>query len=197
VAPGTPLVTLQSLDPIDVDFTLPEQYAGQIEAGFRVSVRVESQSARSFEGEVLAVEPRIDAATRNFGVRARLPNADGSLRAGQFGRVVLQLPGERELLVIPRTAIEYSSYGTSVFVIRDRKPAEGAAASPDQPKLEVVQRFVRIGDSRGDYVAVIDGLEAGARIATSGLMKLRNQQPVIINNELAPNVQLEPNTPQT
>jgi membrane fusion protein, multidrug efflux system len=197
VSPGTALVSLQSLDPIDVDFTLPEQYTGRIEPGFKVGVRVESQPERSFDGEVLAVEPRIDAATRNFGVRARLPNPDGLLRAGQFGRVVLLLPGEREVLAIPRTAVEYSSYGTSVFVVRERKAADGQAPQQDQPTLEVVQRFVRLGDSRGDYVAVVDGLEVGAQIATSGLMKLRNQQPVIINNELAPNVQLEPNTPQT
>jgi membrane fusion protein, multidrug efflux system len=197
VSPGTALVTLQSLDPIDVDFTLPEKYTGRIEPGFKVSVRVESQPERSFAGEVLAVEPRIDAATRNFGVRARLPNPDGLLRAGQFGRVVLLLPGEREVLAIPRTAVEYSSYGTSVFVVRERKAADGQASQQGQPALEVVQRFVRLGDSRGDYVAVIDGLEAGAQIATSGLMKLRNEQPVIINNELAPDVRLEPNTPQT
>jgi membrane fusion protein, multidrug efflux system len=197
VSPGTALVSLQSLDPIDVDFTLPEQYTGRIEPGFKVGVRVESQPERSFDGEVLAVEPRIDAATRNFGVRARLPNPDGLLRAGQFGRVVLLLPGEREVLAIPRTAVEYSSYGTSVFVVRERKAADGQAPQQDQPALEVVQRFVRLGDSRGDYVAVVDGLELGAQIATSGLMKLRNQQPVIINNELAPNVQLEPKTPQT
>ncbi len=198
VSPGTPIVTLQSLDPIDVDFSLPEQYTGTVQAGFKVSVRVDAYPQQRFTGEVLAVEPRVDPATRNFGLRARLPNPDGLLRAGQFGRVVLSLPGEREVLAIPRTAVEYSSYGTSVFVLQPRKPPEGSEGGEQQgPKDEVVQRFVRIGDSRGDFVAVIEGLQPGDRVATSGLMKLRNQTPVHIDNGLAPDAKLDPQPPQT
>lgn len=203
VSPGTALVTLQSLDPIDVDFTLPEQYTGRIEPGFKVRVRVDSQPQRSFEGVVLAVEPRVDAATRNFGVRARLPNPQGLLRAGQFGRVVLLLPGEREVLAVPRTAISYSSYGTSVFVVQPRKSSEGEAASGDGAGVQdgeglmVVQRFVRIGDARGDFVDVVEGLKAGERVASAGLLKLRNQQPVILTDETAPAAKLAPDTPQT
>lgn len=206
--PGSKVVTLQSLDPIDIDFSLPEQYSAVLQPGLKVKVRLDAYPDRGFEGDVLAVEPRVDASTRNFGLRARLSNPDGLLRAGQFGRVSLQLPGERTVLAIPRTAVEYSSYGTSVFVVQPRKPAEGAApATPpaaDQPAadqnaatLEVVQRFVRIGEGRGDFVAVLDGLKAGEQIATSGLVKLRNQQPVHINNELAPKVSLDPKPPQT
>ncbi len=203
VSPGAAIVTLQSLDPIDVDFSLPEQHISRIEPGFSVNVTVESVPDLPFKGEVLAIEPRIDTATRNFGIRARLANPDGHLRAGQFARIVLTLPGEREVLAIPRTAVEYSSFGTSVYVVQAREAADADAnagaeeAADDQPTLEVVQRFVRIGDARGDYVVVLEGLETGDRVATSGLMKLRNQQPVIINNDLAPNVQLEPKTPQT
>ncbi|HEY1078108.1 MAG TPA: efflux RND transporter periplasmic adaptor subunit [Fontimonas sp.] len=197
VSPGTPMVSLQSLDPVDVDFSLPEQYTGAVKAGYKVSVRVDAYADRSFEGEVLAVEPRVTESTRNFGVRARLKNPEGLLRAGQFGRVVLELPGEREMLVVPRTAINYASYGSSVFIVRDRKPAEGQTLGENDPKLEVVQKFVKIGEGRGDFVAVIDGLAAGDRVATSGLVKLQNNQPIIINNDLAPNTQLEPKTPQT
>ncbi len=205
VSAGTPIVTLQSLDPIDVDFNLPEQYTGSVDAGFRVRVGIDAHPDRVFEGEVLAVEPRVNASTRNFGVRARLPNPDGALRAGQFGRVTLNLPGERELIVVPRTAISYASYGNSVFVVQKQKPKEGAEAEKAPPgaeqgpttDLEVVQRFVQIGDSRGDFVAIVSGLKVGEQVATSGLLKLRNQQPVIINNENAPDAQLNPTPPQT
>lgn len=202
VSPGTAIVTLQSLDPIDVDFSLPEQYTGVVHAGFKVGVRVDAYPEQTFTGEVLAVEPRVDPATRNFGLRARLPNPDGRLRAGQFGRVVLSLPGEREVLAIPRTAVEYSSYGTSVFVLQPRKAPEGEQASEQPaeqqgPKDEVIQRFVRIGDSRGDFVAVLEGLKPGDRVATSGLMKLRNQTPVIVDNALEPDARLDPQPPQT
>lgn len=197
VSAGTPLVSLQSLNPIDLDFSLPEQYTGAVQAGYKVSVRVDAHADRAFEGEVLAVEPRVTEATRNFGVRARLPNPDGLLRAGQFGRVVLVLPGEREMIVVPRTSINYASYGSSVFIVRDRKPAEGKTLAEGEPKLEVVSKFVKIGEGRGDFVSVLEGLSVGDRVATSGLVKLQNNQPIIINNDLAPNTQLEPKTPQT
>lgn len=200
VSPGTPIVTLQSLDPIDVDFTMPEQYTGVIQPGFEVKVSVAAEPDRKFDGKVIAIEPRVDVATRNFGVRARLPNPDGALRAGQFARIALQLPGAREVQVIPRTAINYSSYGTSVFVVQPRKKAEGeqpAKEGEGQPELEAVQRFVRIGEARGDFVIVVDGLKPDEQVATSGLMKLNNHQPVIINNDIQPNVQLDPKPPQT
>ncbi|MFA5941200.1 MAG: efflux RND transporter periplasmic adaptor subunit [Sinimarinibacterium sp.] len=202
VAAGTPIVSLQSLNPIDIDFSLPEQYTGAVDSGYGVTVRVDAYPDREFKGEVLAVEPRVDVATRNFGLRARLPNADLNLLPGQFARVVLSLPGDREVAAVPRTAISYNSYGTSVFVVQKKKPAQSAdgEAPPQQPgatDLEVIQRFVRIGDGRGDYVAVVDGLKAGERVATSGLLKLRNQQPVIINNDITPDTQLAPKPPQT
>jgi membrane fusion protein (multidrug efflux system) len=202
VSPGDPIVTLQSLDPIDIDFSLPEQYTGSVQQGFKVSVRVDAYPEQTFTGEVLAVEPRVDPGTRNFGLRARLPNPDGQLRAGQFGRVVLSLPGEREVLAIPRTSVEYSSYGTSVFVLQPIQAAQGegeaiAGEGQQTPKDEVTQRFVRIGESRGDFVAVLEGLKPGDRVATSGLMKLRNQTPVIVNNDLEPEARLDPQPPQT
>lgn len=197
---GTAIVTLQSLDPIDLDFTLPEQYVGQAQPGFKVTVNVDSYADQSFTGEVLAVEPRIDAATRNFGLRARLPNPDDKLRAGQFGRVTLTLPGNRSLLVLPRTAVNYDSYGTSVFVVQKKKEdpnapkpktMPGAPAGPSTD-LVVEQRFIKVGEARGDFVAVVDGIKEGEQVATSGLLKLRNGQPVIINNEGAPQLKLDP-----
>jgi membrane fusion protein (multidrug efflux system) len=197
LAPGTSIVTLQSLDPINVDFSLPEQLTGIVQPGFKIYVRVDSFPNDQFEGTVLAIEPRVDEATRSFKLRARIRNTGLKLRAGQFGRVRLELPGERQLLVVPRTAISYNSYGTSVFVVEKRKAAESTAEAPapNAPpvaELEVTQRFVKIGDSRGDYVAVVEGLKEGDQVATSGLLKLRNGQPVIIDNKIQPDTQLKP-----
>lgn len=200
---GTAIVTLQQLDPIYIDFALPEQYTGSVQPGYKVAVRLEAFQDREFNGEILAVEPRVDQATRNFNLRAQLPNADLALRAGQFGRVRLALPGERKLLVVPRTAVSYDSYGTSVFVVQPRKteakPAAEQPAAADaaaEPQLEVAQRFVKLGEARGDYVAVLDGLKEGDQVATSGLLKLRNQQPVVINNTVVPDIQLNPAPPE-
>lgn len=191
INPGSPIVNLQSLDPIDIDLTLPEQYIASVKPGFKVAVRVEAYPELEFAGQILAVEPKIDEATRNFKLRARLPNPDHQLRAGQFGRVRLELPGSREILAIPRTAINYDSYGTSVFVVQKKKvdpnapkpePMPGMPPAP-QVDFEVAQRFIKVGDARGDFVAVIDGIKEGEQVATSGLLKLRNQQPVIITQE--------------
>ena len=197
LAPGTSIVTLQSLDPINIDFSLPEQQVGSVQAGFKIHVRVDSFPDDEFEGTVLAIEPRVDESTRSFKIRARMQNPGLKLRAGQFGRVRLTLPGERKLLVVSRTAISYNSYGTSVFVVEKRKRPEPAAehptpGAPPAADLEVAQRFVKIGDSRGDFVAIVEGLKEGDQVATSGLLKLRNGQPVIIDNKLVPDTQIKP-----
>ncbi len=215
LAPGTAIVTLQSLDPINFDFSLPEQQIALVQPGLKISVKLDAYPDADFTGEIAAIEPKVDEATRNFKLRARLSNSELLLRGGQFGKVQLSLPGERTLLVVPRTAISYNSYGTSVFVVQKKPapaPAEaekskdmpkdgeaGASPAPGAPPatdLEVVQRFVKTGDARGDFVAVVEGLKEGEQVATSGLLKLRNQQPVIINNSITPDVQLNPATPQ-
>ena len=197
---GAPIVSLQSLDPIDIDFALPEQFLGAVAPGTPVKARVEALPDQEFTGSVIALEPGVNADTRNFQLRGRLPNPDRKLRAGQFARVHLTLPGQREVLVIPRTSINYDSYGSSVFVVQKKKvdpnapksePMPGAPAAPTTD-LETVQRFVKVGDARGDYVTVIDGIREGEMVATSGLLKLRNQQPVMINDEALPDTRLNP-----
>lgn len=199
LTPGSPIVSLQALDPIDLDFALPEQHTGAVQPGYPVRVRVAAYPAAEFSGEVLALEPRIDAATRNFRLRARLPNPEGRLRAGQFGDVSLRLPGTRELLAIPRTAVRYDSYGTSVFVIQaapgQRAPAgtEGATAPPGRV---AAQRFIQVGEARGDWIAVIGGIRKDELVATAGLLKLRNGQPVIVNNAVVPAAELDPDPPE-
>jgi len=200
--PGGPIVTLQSLDPVDVDFDLPDQRVGQVEPGFPVSVTTEAFPDRSFKGEVLAIEPRVDPATRNFKVRARVPNPDLMLRPGQFGKVRLDLPVSQNVVVIPRTAIDYSAYGNAVYVVQKKKqdpnakPAEPVPGAPPATDLEVTQRFVKTGPVRGDFIAILDGLKEGEEIATSGLLKLRNGQPVIINNDVTSKPVSEPKPTQ-
>jgi membrane fusion protein (multidrug efflux system) len=201
---GAPIVTLQALDPIDVDFSLPEQYLGAVEPGFAVKARVEALPDQDFAGQVLAVEPRVDAETRNYRLRARLPNPDRRLRPGQFARIHLKLPGARRVLVVPRTAINYDSYGSSVFVVQkkavaadadaDAPKSEAAAGAPAGPTsdLETIQRFVKLGDARGDYVAVVEGIKENEVVATSGLLKLRNQQPVLIDDKAVPKLSMDP-----
>lgn len=185
--PGQPIANLHSLDPVQVDFDLPEQRVGQITAGLKVRISTEAAGDRVFEGKVLAVEPQVDAATRNFKVRAIVANPDHALRPGQFAQVRVALPGEREVVVIPRTAIDYSAYGNSVFVVSKKAPstAPSAPATPGAPPatdLEVKQRFVRLGPVRGDFISVTDGLKPGEQVVATGLLKLRDGQPVIINN---------------
>ena len=194
---GTPMVALESVDPMEVDFSLPEGELPKVSPGQGVKVRVDGFPEEVFEGEILALESRVDSNTRNFDVRARLPNADGRLRPGQFARVEIDLPGQREVIVVPRTAVKYNSYGSSVFIVQE-DPEKGPPPenpNPNMPPhtdLMVKQRFVELGEARGDFVEVVKGLEGGEKIATTGLLKLRNEMPVIINNEGAPEPKLDP-----
>lgn len=194
---GAPIVTLQKLDPINVDFSLPEHYLGNLTTGLAVSVRVDAYPDEIFQGKILAIEPKVNPNTRNFDVRARLANTDLQLKPGLFATVTITLPGENVLTVIPRSAVNYTSYGDSVFVVQkseDPVPVdeqEGMA----EAGLEVVQRFITLGEARGDYIAVTTGLEVGTEVASTGLLKLRNKQPVIIDNSNAPMPELDPAPP--
>ncbi|MDX1496244.1 MAG: efflux RND transporter periplasmic adaptor subunit [Salinisphaeraceae bacterium] len=202
IDPGTTIVTLQALDSLYVDFTLPEQHLARVKPQQEVRVRVDALDGEVLNGKIQAVETRVDPETRNFPVRAELPNPEGRLRPGMFARVNIALPEREQVILVPRTAISYNAYGNSVFVVTEKtvepSQAEGneavkaEAAQADEPRLIVRQRFVKTGEGRGDYVVVESGLTEGERIATSGLLKLRNDQPVKINNELAPDTSLNP-----
>src|SRR5690606_22773107 len=190
VNPGDAIVSLQQLDPIYLDFSLPEQQVGKLVVGTRVRASVDAQPGQSFEGEVTAIEPLVDADTRNFRAQATLRNPDGTLRPGSFAKVGFELGGEREVVVIPQTAVSFNPYGNAVFVIGKvkRKPGEkdmqGNALTGD--KLVVTQRFVKTGATRGDLIVVTEGLKPGEQVVTSGLLKLRNDAEVTINNDVQP-----------
>jgi membrane fusion protein (multidrug efflux system) len=196
---GAAIVNLQKLDPIDVDFSLPEHYLRELKPGLTVSVLVDAYPKRVFQGEILAIEPQVNPKTRNFALRARLANADMVLKPGLFATVTITLPGDNVVTVIPRSSVYYTSYGDSVFVIQKKENAEATETEPQEgaavDSLDVIQRFIHLGEARGDFIAVVSGLEPGTELASTGLLKLRNKQPVIIDNSNAPEPELRPEPP--
>lgn len=198
---GVAIATLQKLDPIDVDFSIPERYLSILEPGLKVLVTVDAYNNETYEGEVLAVEPKVNSQTRNVDVRARLANADGHLKPGLFATVEISLPSNDEVVVIPRSAVNYTSYGDSVFVVQQNPDAPPPPEEPNPmfgpyTDQEVIQRFVTLGDARGDFIVVSKGLSAGDEVASTGLLKLRSKQPVIVDNSNAPLPEVAPNPPQ-
>jgi len=196
VAPGAAIVSLQQLDPIYVNFALPEQMIGKMVEGTAVHASLDSLPGQSFDGLVTAVDPQVDPDTRNFQAQATLRNPDRVLRPGAFARVGFALGGERDIVVIPQTAVSFNPYGNAVFVISKEKRKEGETDAQGKPltgdKLVVTQRFIKTGATRGDLIAVTDGLKAGDQIVTSGLLKLRNGAEVTINNTVQPAANQQP-----
>jgi membrane fusion protein (multidrug efflux system) len=196
VNPGDAIVSLQQLDPIYLDFSLPEQQIGKVKEGTVIQARVDALPGKTFEGRITAIEPRVDPNTRNFTAQATLQNPDGALRPGTFAHVGFGLGGERQVVVIPQTAVSFNPYGNAVFVIAKtkRKPGEkdmqGNELKGD--KLIVRQRFVTTETARGDLIAVTDGLKPGEQVVTSGLLKLRNDAEVTINNKVQPSADARP-----
>ncbi|HTL14614.1 MAG TPA: efflux RND transporter periplasmic adaptor subunit [Thermomonas sp.] len=196
VAPGTAIVPLQQLDPIFLEFSLPEQQVGKVVAGTAIRATVDALPGQAFEGKVTAVEPLVDPSTRNFKVQATLRNPDGALHPGSFARVAFDLGGERDVVVIPQTAVSFNPYGNAVFVITREKRKPGEKDMQGKPltgdKLVVNQRFVKTGATRGDLVVVTEGLKPGEQVVSSGLLKLRNGAEVTINNQVQPAAQARP-----
>jgi membrane fusion protein (multidrug efflux system) len=196
VSPGDAIVSLQQLDPIYLDFSLPEQMIGKLVDGTSVRATVDALPGQSFEGKVTALEPQVDANTRNFKAQATLRNPDGALRPGSFAKVGFDLGSEREVVVIPQTAVSFNPYGNAVFVVGKVARKAGETDMQGKPltgdKLVVTQRFIKTGATRGDLIAVADGLKAGEQVVTSGLLKLRNGAEVTINNEVRPAADARP-----
>ncbi len=187
VAPGTPIASLQSVSPIYAEFWMPQQALADLRAGQRVRVRTDAFPGASWEGDVTTVNTEVDVATRNVRVRATIPNADGRLRPGMFANVDVLSAEKRPVLMIPATAVMFAPYGDSVFAIEEKKDEKTG-----RPALVVRQKFVRLGDRRGDFVAVVSGLEAGERVVANGAFKLRNGMAVAVNDAVGPKPQLDP-----
>ncbi|MBV60272.1 efflux RND transporter periplasmic adaptor subunit [Abyssibacter profundi] len=181
VAAGTGIVSLQQLDPILVDFTLPEQRLGEIETGQIVRLTVSSASETAFTGHITAIEPSVDQATRNFAVEARVDNVSRRLRPGQFARLDVVLPQIERFVTLPATAITYNPYGDSIYRVDAGEAGEDGQASQIANRV-----FVELGERRGDQVAVLSGVSPGEEIVTSGQLKLRNGSRLNINNKVQP-----------
>jgi membrane fusion protein (multidrug efflux system) len=184
---GDKIVSLQSLDPIFVDFLLPQQLLAALAAGQGVSVFTDVYPGETFEGKLTAINAEIDPVTRNIRLQATLDNADGRLRPGMFARVQLALGEADEVVRIPVTAVLTATYGDSVFVVTEQVDEETG-----EKTLVAKQRFIRTGRSEGDFVAVVDGLAPGENVVSAGAFKLRSGTPVAIDNTLAPEPQRQP-----
>jgi membrane fusion protein (multidrug efflux system) len=182
VNPGDKLLTLQTLDPIFVDFNLPQNNAEQIQVGQAVIVTTDAFKDASFTGKITAVSPKVDTNTRNIQVEAQIANPDKKILPGMFANVNIQVGEQVKLLTLPQTAVTYNPYGSTVFVAKstDKKDKQG------KPVLEAQQVFVTTGATRGDQVAILKGVEEGATVVTSGQLKLKNGTPLLINNKVQP-----------
>ena len=182
VSAGTAMVSLQRLTPIYVDFPVPEQELSKLGVGTRVDVKVDAEPGKLFEGEVESIDAKVDQATRNVLVRARLENRDGGLLPGMFANVDVVSGGPEAVVTLPRTAVTYSLYGDSIYVVVEAPAGDGKAASDKEKQLVVDRRFVRVGETRGDRVAILEGVKAGEQVVTSGQLKLRPKAHVRVDN---------------
>ncbi|HZB56105.1 MAG TPA: efflux RND transporter periplasmic adaptor subunit [Reyranella sp.] len=178
---GTVIATLQSLDPIFVDFLLPQQAVAQLTVGAKVEAKVDAFPDRMFTGKITAINPKIETASRNIQVRATLPNADQKLLPGMFATVQLETGAAQRLITLPQTAVSYNPYGSLVYLVDDK------GKDPDgKPQLTARQVFVTTGATRGDQVAILKGVAEGDMVVTSGQIKLRNGVPVVVDNRVVP-----------
>jgi len=200
---GTSIVPLESCDPIYVEFNLPQQNLGQIALKKKMRLTVPGVSEKDFEGEITAIDSRVDEATRNVQIEATVRNPERVLRAGMFVKVEVLLPEQTGVLAIPASSINYAPYGDSVFIVKAGEPKDG------KPQKQAIQQFVKLGPSQGDQITVLNGLKDGDEIITSGVFKLRGNepvevtgikpkpQPVLINNDIQPGNEKNPNPPDT
>jgi len=177
---GSAVVQLQSLNPIYVDFGLPQQALGQVRVGRDLRVTSEDLVGKVFTGKVTALDSVVDQTTRNVQMQATLSNPEGKLRPGMFVQVEVTQGTNRSVITLPASAVSFAPYGDSVFVITELKDPKG------QTYRGVRQQFVKVEGSRGDQVAVVSGLNPGDEVVTSGVFKLRNGAAVQVNNKVQP-----------
>lgn len=184
---GDAIVSLQTLDPVFVNFYIPQHQLAQVRPGLEVRVISDALPGEVLSGKITSIDPEVDVTTRNIRIQAVLANPGERLRAGMFTNLSVVLPKTEEFLTIPATAVLYAPYSDSVFVIEEKKDDSGGKAGQ-----KVRQQFVSLGEKRGDFVVVKKGLNAGDSIVSTGAFKLRNGQDVIIDNKLAPEFKLNP-----
>lgn len=191
INPGDKLVTLQTIDPIYVNFYVPQRQTSQLRVNQHLQITSDAFPGVTFEGKVNAINPVIDVNSRNVQVQAKLSNEKQQLLPGMFANINLDVGNKGQLITLPQTAITYNPYGSTVFVAKpgDKKDAKG------NPILVVSQVFVTTGATRGDQVAIVKGLEAGQEVVTTGQIKLKNGSSIVVNNSVLPANNANP-TPQ-
>jgi len=182
LSPGAPVASLEATDSVYVDFTLPQQRLGSLDVGMPVRAEIAGTDGAPIAGTISAIDPAIDPVTRTIRVRATVPNPEERLRPGMFVNVTVVLPSQPPVVIVPSTAVLHAPYGDSVFLVEEKH--DGNA--------KVRQQFVRLGESRGDFVAVNDGVKPGEEAVTAGAFKLRNGMKIAIKPDVRPPPQLTP-----
>ena len=177
---GTLVVTLQALDPIFVDFSVPQQGLDQLHLHEKVTIKIDAYPNQTFTGELSAINPKIDPQTRNIQVRATVRNSDHKLKPGMYATVSISSGTAQSYITVPQTAITYAPYGNTVYVVQNGQDQDGKATKT------VDQAFVTTGPTRGDQIAVLKGLKEGQTIVTAGQIKLHKGSPIIVNNSIEP-----------
>jgi membrane fusion protein (multidrug efflux system) len=179
---GDKIVTLQTIDPIFVDFFLPQKQIGNLSVGQKLILSNDAYAGQTFTGKITAVSPKIDTATRNVQVEATVSNAKRQMLPGMFANVSVDFGEKKRYLTLPQTAISYNPYGSTVFLLKPGEKKDDAGNAP----LVAQQVFVITGATRGDQVAILKGLEEGQQVVTSGQLKLKNGTAVIVDNTVQP-----------
>lgn len=186
VMPGTPVVSLQTLDPIYAEFSVPQFQIGRLSVGQTVELSVETYEAKKFLGTITAINPDVDPVTRNASIQATIENKTKELLPGMFCNVAILLGEKMEVIPVPLTALARAPYGDSIYVVERMKTPDG------RDYLGVAQRFVKTGQTRGDQIAILEGIQPGEEIVTSGIFKLRPGVEVLINNVVQPSNESAP-----
>lgn len=185
---GVDLVTLQQLNPIHIDLLVPQQQLAAIKAGANVALTSDVYPGEKFTGKITGIDPKVDPDTRNFRVQATIENKDRKLMPGMFASVEITVGEPHAYVTLPQTALTYNAYGETLFVVEPAKPAEGESEAPKEkdgsPRLEAIQKFVTVGETRGDQVAILKGIKEGEVVVNAGQLKLRNGSHVVINNDV-------------
>jgi membrane fusion protein (multidrug efflux system) len=194
LTPGTTLTVLEAIDSVYVDFTLPQQLLSMVKVGMPVKVAIEGAAGLASDGLVAAIDPEVDSTTRTMKVRATVPNKEEKLRPGMFANVSVVLPEQGNIVAVPATAVVHASFGDSVFAVEDKKDDGGVSIKDGEGNVVKVarQQFVRVGDARGDFVAIKDGIVAGEEVVSAGAFKLRTGASVKIVPDVKPAPSLSP-----
>ena len=189
---GNPIVTLQALDPIHADFSLPQQRVSEVTVGYVTRVKIDARPGLTYEGRITAISPEVDITTRTVRVEATLANSDEQLSPGMFVDVQIVAAEKSHVIAVPSMAIYYQPYGDTVFVAKEVKDAK----SGQMVKI-AEQRFIKVGEARGDFVDIISGVQLGEEVVTTGAFKLSNGRKLFVDNSLAPHAELAPKPKNT